>query len=205
MTTVEFTSDAVRAAKFREKLKGYSPEEVDAFLARAATALDQLTARLSETTARALKAEAALAGNSEADESVRRTLVLAQRTAEMAVREANEDAERIRTEARTEADRTMHEATSDAVRLRGEAADEAGRLREDADRIHAAALEQAGALVSEAEAHADARRRESLAELNRLEADSATRIAADRRQVDEEIAARRAAISSSTWRRSAGS
>ncbi len=97
MTNVEFTSEAIRSAKFKEKLRGYPPEEVDAFLERCATALEQLTDRpRRDDFACALRAEAALAGNSEADESVRRTLVLAQRTAEMAVREANDEATQIR-------------------------------------------------------------------------------------------------------------
>ena len=92
MTNVEFTSDVMRSATFREKIKGYNPEDVHALMERSAAAIDQLTARLAEATAWAAKAEAALASNSEADESVRRTLVLAQRTAEMAVREANDEA-----------------------------------------------------------------------------------------------------------------
>jgi len=32
MSTVEFTSDVVRKKKFRDKLRGYHPEEVDAFI-----------------------------------------------------------------------------------------------------------------------------------------------------------------------------
>ena len=79
MTNVEFTSEVVRSATFREKLKGYNPEDVHAFMERSAAAIDQLTVRLSEASARALKAEAALASNSEADESVRRTPVVAPR------------------------------------------------------------------------------------------------------------------------------
>src|SRR5580692_10810840 len=117
MSYVDFTSESVRGARFREKLKGYNQEEVDAFMERAAVALDQLTARLAETMARALKAEAALAGNTETDESVRRTLVLAQRTAEMAVREANDEATQIRAAARTEADRIVTEVKAEAHRV----------------------------------------------------------------------------------------
>jgi len=150
MSSVEFTSEAVRGAKFREKLKGYHPEDVDAFLERAATALDQLSSRLAEATARAIKAETALASNSEADESVRKTLVLAQRTAEMAVNEANAEAQQIREAAEAEA--TSVQAAAEA---------HAEELRADAERVHAAAVEEAAATVADANTTAEARLREA--------------------------------------------
>ena len=150
MSSVEFTSEAVRGAKFREKLKGYHPEDVDAFLERAATALDQLSSRLAEATARAIKAETALASNSEADESVRKTLVLAQRTAEMAVNEANAEAQQIREAA---------EAEAKSVQAAAEA--HAEELRADAERVHAAAVEEAAATVAGANSAAEARLREA--------------------------------------------
>ncbi|HEY2430454.1 MAG TPA: DivIVA domain-containing protein [Acidimicrobiales bacterium] len=181
MTNVEFTSDAVRSAKFRERRKGYHPEEVDAFLERAAIAIDQLTSRLAETTARALKAEAALAGNSEADESVRRTLVLAQRTAEMAVREANEEAGRIRAEAAGEAERIRSDATADAQKRQQEAEDRAASLESDAERTWAAAVQHATATVDEADASAQATVR-----------DAEERAAAIRSEAEEEVASLRA-------------
>src|SRR6266851_10222957 len=105
MSTVEFTADVVRKTKFRDKMRGYHPEEVDAFVERTATALDVLQSRLAEVTERAMKAEAALESNSETDESIRRTLTLAQRTAEMAVTEAKDEADAIRAEATAESER----------------------------------------------------------------------------------------------------
>ena len=128
MTNVEFTSDVGRSATFREKVKGYNPEDVHAFMERSASAIDQLTARLGEASARALKAEAALASNSEADESVRRTLVLAQRTAEMAVREANDEAAAIRSEARREADQLLDGARAHAAELEADASSRAAAM-----------------------------------------------------------------------------
>src|SRR5258708_22326238 len=121
MSTVEFTSDVVRKTKFRDKMRGYHPEEVDAFLERAATALDVLQTRLAEVTERAMKAEAALESNSETDESIRRTLTLAQRTAEMAVAEAKEEAEHIRGDAATDAGRPPAAAGEASGRGRAEA------------------------------------------------------------------------------------
>jgi len=180
MTNIEFTSEAVRAAKFREKIKGYSPEDVDAFLERAATAIDQLTTRLGEATTRAIKAETALDNNTEADEAVKRTLVLAQRTAEMAVREANEEAQRIRFEAHSEADRLLDDATGDSVRLRAEAQDEASRLREEAEALQATAMAQAASTMDEADVSARAMVDDATERVARLERESTERVAAER-------------------------
>ena len=153
MTNVEFTSDVVRSATFREKLKGYNPEDVHAFMERSAAAIDQLTVRLSEASARALKAEAALASNSEADESVRRTLVLAQRTAEMAVREANEEAAAIRFDAHRDADHVLQQAQAEAAQLRAEAESAAEAMTSEAHRVHADADAHATATVTDADTY----------------------------------------------------
>lgn len=157
MSSVEFTSEAVRGAKFREKLKGYHPEDVDAFLERAATALDQMGSRLAEATARAMKAETALASNSEADESVRKTLVLAQRTAEMAVNEANQEAQQIR-----------EAAEADAQEIRAAAEAEAAELRAAAEHAQADAQTQAAATMAAADEAAESRLR---AAADQIEAD----------------------------------
>lgn len=172
MNSVEFTSEAVRSAKFREKLKGYHPEDVDAFLERAAAALDQLSARLAETTARALKAEGALAGNSEADETVRKTLVLAQRTADLAVNEAKEEARQIREEAEAEAARVRESASAEADGMRAAAETDAAALRAEAGRVHAAAVEHATATVDEADAAAQAQLREATERVAAAEAEA---------------------------------
>lgn len=178
MSSVEFTSEAVRGAKFREKLKGYHPEDVDAFLERAATALDQMSSRLAEATARAIKAETALASNSEADESVRKTLVLAQRTAEMAVNEANAEAQQIREAA---------EAEAKSVQAAAEA--HADELRADAERVHAAAVEEAAATVADANSAAEARLREAAERIEAQESAAQAereRLAADAVRESEE-------------------
>ncbi len=155
MTQVEFTSDVLRSAAFREKIKGYNPEDVHALMERAATAIDQLTARLAEASARALKAETALVNNADADESVRRTLVLAQRTAEMAVREANDEAAAVRADAHREADALMAEARERATQLDGEARGRAQAMVMEADRARRDADAHASTMVSESDAYAE--------------------------------------------------
>ncbi len=194
MSTVEFTPQALRSAKFREKLKGYHPEDVDAFLERAATAMDQLSERLSDATARAMKAEGALAGNSEADENVRRTLVRAQRTAEMAVREANEDARRARVQAQGEADAIVATARDEACRLRADAEDAAARLDEQAERVSAMAREQATMTISSADAAAAETVRTAEERSARLGHESSTRIEAERAEAHAEHAEAQAGL-----------
>ena len=185
MTNVEFTSDVVRSATFREKLKGYNPEDVHAFMERSAAAIDQLTARLAEASARALKAEAALASNSEADESVRRTLVLAQRTAEMAVREANEEAATIRAEARRDSDQALAEARVGAERCEAEAAERAGRLTAGAEQARAEAEAHASAVTAQADAHAAAVTGDAEARAAAITAEAEARVS----HLDEVVAA----------------
>ena len=153
MTNVEFTSEAIRSAKFKERLRGYPPEEVDAFLERCATALEQLTDRLGEMNARALRAEAALAGNSEADESVRRTLVLAQRTAEMAVRGGQRRGDPDPGRRPDEADRIVTEVKAEAHRVESDATQRAAAIEQDAEQARAAAIEQAAATIDAANSH----------------------------------------------------
>jgi DivIVA domain-containing protein len=182
MSTVEFTSEVVRNTKFRDKMRGYHPDEVDAFRERVATALDLLQERLAEITERAMKAEAALESNSETDESIRRTLTLAQRTAEMAVAEAREDADRIRAEATTEAER-----------MRAEADDECRQRLAQAEESRQAAEAEATRLVEDAQREADAKLEASAAAIADAERASEERIAAAQADADESLAAQAAA------------
>lgn len=177
MSTVEFTSDVVRKTKFRDKMRGYHPDEVDAFLERAATALDVLQTRLTEVTERAMKAEAALETNSETDESIRRTLTLAQRTAEMAVAEAKDEAEHIRADAAAEAERVRTEAEEEARQQAAEA-DEARRAAEDA----------AARLVQQAEQEAQEAREASQSAIATAERESEQRIEAAQAEADAALA-----------------
>lgn len=101
---------ALRAVTFREKLRGYHPEDVDKFLERVAEGVAALQEKLEEALTRASTAEQARAEASVSEEAVQRTLTLAQRTADMALKEAKEEAARIVAEARDEADRIADEA-----------------------------------------------------------------------------------------------
>ena len=115
---------ALRAVTFREKLRGYHPEDVDKFLERVAEGVAGLQTQLEEALARAEKAEKERAEATVSEESVQRTLTLAQRTADMALREAKDDAARIVASARDEADRIAEAAQK--------------LLREDLERLETA-------------------------------------------------------------------
>ena len=168
------TSQGVRSAKFREKLKGYHPSDVDGFLEEVAATLDALHGAVREASAQADRAEAALSASNDASESVTKTLVLAQRTAEMAISEAQEEAARMRAEAAdvgARSDRVRADAMAEA-----EAA--AAKLRADAERERSAAAEQASTTISEAEANAERTMAEAAERARAVEDEAARRIAA---------------------------
>ncbi|HVM10043.1 MAG TPA: DivIVA domain-containing protein [Acidimicrobiales bacterium] len=111
----ELTPQSIRDIRFREKLRGYHPEDVDTFVADVAATVESLQRRIDELSSGAAPAPDAAAqaaadsaaastdvvpaGHSEVEESLRRTLILAQRTADLAVKEAQEEAARLVAEA----------------------------------------------------------------------------------------------------------
>src|SRR3954469_7265141 len=91
---MELTPRLLTEVEFREQWRGYSQNEVDDFLERVAAAGAELLHRLREANERASTAERRLLERAEDDE-IRRTLVLAQRTASSAMEEAQAEAARI--------------------------------------------------------------------------------------------------------------
>ena len=141
---MELTPQTLHAVEFREARRGgYNTRDVDDFLERVAAGVGHLHERLREVVARAEAAEARLVdaqrqldevqrrgpaaaaatpagapsvGPSETDDTLRRTLVLAQRTADATIKEAKQEANRLIDEARAEASRTRMAAEDDARR-----------------------------------------------------------------------------------------
>jgi cell division initiation protein len=89
---MDVSPQLLREVEFREKWRGYSPDEVDEFLERVAAGIEQLQIQLREAEERATRAERRVLETS--DDDVRRALVLAQRTADAALAEAKEEADR---------------------------------------------------------------------------------------------------------------
>ncbi len=118
---MEVSPKTFREVEFREKLRGYHPEDVDQFLEQMATGVEELLERLDQALQRAARAEAQAAESGSSDETLRRTLVLAQRTADQAVQEAREQAARLVGSAEQKAQAVLAEAEERARRLHNEA------------------------------------------------------------------------------------
>lgn len=138
--------------------KGYDVTEVDEFLDRAAAEAGKVESELTRAIEKARRAEAAEAAaadlegeierrvaerlaatpppaspsEEETAEEVRRTLVLAQRTADAAIKEAREDAEKMLSAAREESETLVADAQARAAALIADAEAEAARERREA-------------------------------------------------------------------------
>jgi cell division initiation protein len=106
---------------FPVKLRGYDQEQVDELLDRVADGIELLQQQVRQATERAVRAEQAMVDGAATDEALRRTLVLAQRAADMAIEEAREEATRLRNVAQGEAAELRAAAVADAQRSAGEA------------------------------------------------------------------------------------
>lgn len=133
---MDISPQTIRQVEFRDKkLGGYHPDDVDEFLEKVASGLEIMQERLRLATDRAVRAEATAGESREEDDSLRRTLVLAQRTADLAVSEGREQAARL-----------VESAESEAAAMRAEAEAESRRLLDDANtqvRADVARLESA--------------------------------------------------------------
>lgn len=118
---MDVSPQTIREIEFREKLRGYNQDDVDEFLERVAAGVEILQERLRQTTERALRAEQQAREVFDGDDSLRRTLGLAQRTADLAVQEAREQGTRI-----------VMAAEAHAVAIAEEAREQARRLAEEA-------------------------------------------------------------------------
>jgi len=149
--TISFLRHSVQI-KFQKEQRGYSKEQVQRTLAKLpplADEIERLQNKLEEYEARAQAAESRLIEaqtpsdfeapqmptvSQDFDETLRNTLVSAQRTADTTIREAQEEAERLRSEAELQTNSLLAEAN-----------EKAGELQAAAEQTHAD-------LVSEAEA-----------------------------------------------------
>ena len=132
------TAELLDTFEFRKKGRGYDSEQVDELIARVRSTLGDLEARLADATARAEAAEARAADaearsrtSSESDETIQRTLLLAQRTADAAVQEAEETAAKKVGEAELEAKRLVEEADEARARALANAEEEVRRSVDD--------------------------------------------------------------------------
>ena len=131
---MEISARVLREVEFSSSLRGYNTDEVDEFLEKVADAVDKLQGEVRAASERAEAAERTVREHPalEDEESIRRTLVLAQRTADLAVREAQDEATLILERARSEAETLVGDARDSASRMTSEAE---RRLREEVSRL----------------------------------------------------------------------
>src|SRR2546421_4511159 len=143
---MDVTPQVINEVEFHQKMRGYDPDEVDDFLERIAVAVADLDQRVLAAEARAGTAErhaveledelrqaserAANRGEDET-ETIKRTLILAQRTADAAVKEAQEEAQRTVAAAQEHADVLLSEAEATSRRMVSEAEVEARKASDD--------------------------------------------------------------------------
>jgi DivIVA domain-containing protein len=134
---MDLSPEVINEVEFSMARRGYDPDQVDEFLEKVAVAVGELGERLTEARDRALAADrraneierklterpepaadaaaASVSAQAEAElETLKRTLVLAQRTADAAMREAEQEAARIRADAATEAANLVTSAQDEA-------------------------------------------------------------------------------------------
>lgn len=155
---MEVASRTLREVEFRQQLRGYHQDDVDEFLERVAAGIEVLQDRLREAQERAARAEqrlnelrateprpAAEVRDPVDTDAVHRTLVLAQRTADLAIKEAKEEASQVVSEARARARAMLNEAEQ-AAHQRVEESEQ--QLRAEVARLTAARAELTGQLTS---------------------------------------------------------
>jgi cell division initiation protein len=149
----------IRDVAFRQAWKGYDTAQVDDFLDDLASTVEDLESRLGESEERlvlalenAARAEQRSA-RAEGDEAVRRTLVLAQRAADLVVSEARSVADRIAAEARERAAATSADAERRAAELVADAQRRAETITAQAE---AMAERRAGQRAAEIQAELSA-------------------------------------------------
>jgi DivIVA domain-containing protein len=107
---MEISPQTFREVEFREKRHGYHPEDVDRFLEQMEGAVEVLQNRLQAALERAQLAESNSAQVEDGEGMIRRTLVLAQRTADLAIREARAEGASIVASAHKEAEAVLRAA-----------------------------------------------------------------------------------------------
>ncbi|MET0727705.1 MAG: DivIVA domain-containing protein [Acidimicrobiales bacterium] len=144
---MDVTPQLLHDVEFREaKRGGYNTQDVDEFLERLAVGLERqeglvadarerieaAEARVADAERRAAQAEERASESSDMDDTLKRTLVLAQRTADAAIREAEEEAAKTLGSAQEQASRMLADAQNATARARSEGEEEARRAHRDA-------------------------------------------------------------------------
>ncbi|MGC8480871.1 MAG: DivIVA domain-containing protein [Acidimicrobiales bacterium] len=122
------SSKEVREVEFRERMRGYHQEDVDEFLEQVARGIEVLEEQLREAQAKVANLSRGVVTPSQTpqaaarpieapDDTIQRTLLLAQRTADQVIADANDQAGALMSEAREQSQRLIQEARAQADAL----------------------------------------------------------------------------------------
>jgi cell division initiation protein len=125
---MDLTTNRFAEVVFEERRRGYDPVEVDRFLEEVESGVGALQNQIARLKQRVIDAEAEGSKTSETEETLRRTLVLAQRTADAVVEEANVEAQRLIGDATERAATMLAESESQSSTIREMAESEARRV-----------------------------------------------------------------------------
>jgi DivIVA domain-containing protein len=128
---MEMSPKAIAAVTFPVVRKGYDPEQVRSFLSQLSRGVEELQNRALQAEAKArLAATPAPSEDSPSVDSITKTLLLAQRTADTTLAEARDEAEGIRKEAADRAESILAEAKAQGNQIITAAEQEALRTGE---------------------------------------------------------------------------
>jgi DivIVA domain-containing protein len=128
---MEMSPKAIAAVTFPVVRKGYDPEQVRSFLSQLSRGVEELQNRALQAEAKArLAATPAPAEDAPSVDSITKTLLLAQRTADTTLADAREEAEGIRKEAADRAESILAEAKAQGSQIITAAEQEALRTGE---------------------------------------------------------------------------
>jgi cell division initiation protein len=125
---MEITPRELRDVEIRESFRGYSRDEVNELLERAAATIDAANERMQQLSERLSAVQSETGHTRETEDILHRTLLLAQRAADEAVGEATAKARQMLDDAEIQSRRLIADAEADA-RRRGET--ERRRLEEE--------------------------------------------------------------------------
>ena len=120
LTTMDLSAIDVQQKTFRERFRGYDPDDVEDFLDRVVETLRSQELKLRQQQEQLDGLQQDLAGTKEAEEAIKRTYITAQRTSQEMVNEAQDKANTIMDKAKSEAKGMVGEARAEVKRTRAE-------------------------------------------------------------------------------------
>lgn len=134
---MDLSPQLLREVEFRENLRGYSRAEVDEFLERLAVAVEGLQSQLRDAIRRADLAERRSGQREDSGDELKRTLVLAQRTADAAIEDARHQAQELLLDARHQAENIVDETNRHVEGVLGTLAQQRQLLEEEVEGLNA--------------------------------------------------------------------